>query len=72
MPNELTLICKTCVAVFGVPELSVTVTVTLVRPGEPVGVPLSSPAEVRLKPAGSVPVVTAKLYGLVPPAAASE
>ena len=61
MPKELTLICKVCVAVFGVPELSVTVTVTVVWPVGPVGVPLSSPAEVRVRPAGKVPLVTAKV-----------
>ena len=34
-----------------------------------VGVPDKEPDELRLRPAGSVPEVTAKLYGLLPPLA---
>ena len=36
-----------------------------------VGVPLRTPAEERLRPAGSVPADTDQLYGVVPPVAAS-
>ena len=32
-----------------------------------VGVPDSAPAAVSVRPAGSVPMVTPKLYGAVPP-----
>ena len=36
-----------------------------------VGVPASTPAAVRVMPAGSAPVVTPNLYGAVPPLAVS-
>ena len=48
----------------------VTWTVKLEVPAA-VGVPLSRPAEERLRPAGSVPADTDQVYGVVPPAAAS-
>lgn len=35
------------------------------------GVPLSTPALLRVTPAGSAPTVTAKVYGAVPPVAVS-
>jgi hypothetical protein len=36
-----------------------------------VGVPLKTPAELKLNPAGSVPALTDHVYGVVPPLAAS-
>ena len=36
-----------------------------------VGVPLKTPAALRVNPAGGVPTVTAQLYGGVPPVAAN-
>jgi hypothetical protein len=52
---------------------SVTVTVKFVAPVcTPVGVPLMTPVEeLRLNPAGRLPVVTAHEYGVMPPDAAS-
>ncbi len=47
---------------------SVTVTVKLKLPPA-VGVPLRAPLLARLTPAGRLPLVTAKLYGAVPPLA---
>ena len=52
------------------PFASVAVMVRLVpAPFEAVGVPLSTPAVVNVRPAGSVPLVTVKLCGAVPPVA---
>jgi hypothetical protein len=51
----------------GVAE-SVAVTWKLIVPGA-VGLPEITPAEVIVSPAGSAPIVTAKVYGAVPPTA---
>jgi hypothetical protein len=57
------------VPVIGVPAvLSVAVTVIGNEPAT-VGVPVSAPLGASVRPAGSVPVVTAKVYGAVPPEA---
>ena len=51
---------------------SVTENVSAVALATAVGVPLIVPAEaLRLKPAGRVPLVSAHVYGIVPPLAAS-
>lgn len=53
-------------------ELSITSTVKLEVPGEPVGVPEISPVEVlRVNPAGSDPELSDHEYGVVPPEAPS-
>ena len=54
-----TVTIKLCVA--AVPTLLLAVMVTVVVPPRPVGVPVSTPAPVRLKPTGRVPVVTLKV-----------
>ena len=50
------------------PSASVPVTVTVELPAV-VGVPERTPAELNVKPNGKVPVVTANVYGAVPPLA---
>lgn len=70
----VTAMLSCCVAVSAValPE-SVTLKVTFAVPTpEAVGVPVIAPAEDRLKPAGSVPLLTAYVYGEIPPLAASD
>ena len=52
-------------------ELSVAVTVKLNVPPA-VGVPVRDPLEDKLSPAGSVPAVTAKVCGAVPPVAVMD
>jgi hypothetical protein len=67
-------ILRFAVAVFLVGDsLSVTVTTKLVVPvNVPLGVPEITPvAALRLSPAGKLPVVTAHVYGEVPPVACS-
>jgi hypothetical protein len=59
------------VAVQAVLLLSVTVTVKVDVPIV-VGVPEISPAELNDNPAGKLPVVTANVYGLVPPVATTD
>ena len=56
---SFTVTIKLCVA--AVPTLLLAVMVTVVVPPRPVGVPVSTPAPVRLKPLGRVPVVTLKV-----------
>ena len=58
-------------ALVAVPlALSATCTVKLLVPAA-VGVPLMTPALLKLKPAGSVPELTDQVYGVVPPLAAN-
>ena len=61
---------RVAVCAVGV-ELSVTVTVKEKFPAA-VGVPLKTPAEESVTPAGSAPPVTAHVYGVFPPVAASD
>ena len=59
------------VAVFAGVSPSLTVTVKLVVPTNgPVGVPVIAPFD-KVRPEGSVPVVTDQLYGVAPPVACS-
>jgi hypothetical protein len=51
------------------PTLSVTFTVNVEEPAV-VGVPLSTPAELKVNPAGAVPEEIVHVYGVVPPLAA--
>jgi hypothetical protein len=63
-----TLSVKDADAVFGVGLLSVTVTAKGNAPGV-VGAPDSTPEADKLTPLGNEPLVTEKLYGVVPPLA---
>jgi hypothetical protein len=58
------------VAVPGVDAESVAVMVNVAVPAA-VGVPEKTPAELSMRPLGSVPAVTVQVYGGVPPPAAS-
>src|ERR1700681_3057748 len=62
---------RVCDAVFAGTEESVTVT-PKVDVAAGVGVPLKTPLPTRLRPSGSVPLETTKLYGGVPPEATRE
>ncbi len=57
--------------IFAAVEESVTWKVTELPLPAPVGVPLITPALLKLNPAGRVPAVTVQVYGLVPPDSAS-
>ena len=64
---------RLAVAVFFGVSASVTVTVKFVVPvNVPLGVPEIRPvAGFKVRPAGRLPVVTAQVYGVMPPAACS-
>ena len=57
------------VAVCGLASESVALTVNTLDPAA-VGVPESTPAELKVRPPGKVPVLTLQVYGPVPPVAA--
>jgi hypothetical protein len=67
-PAAITTMLKVLVAVDTGDEASVTWRVNVDVPAV-VGVPLITPAVLRVKPVGSVPVVTDQLYGKTPPLA---
>ncbi len=62
---------KLLVSDSGLPELSVTVTLKVETEDAPVG-PDKTPPPESVSPAGGCPLVTAHVYGRVPPVAANE
>ena len=66
----LIVMLRVAVAILAGVEESVTVTVKLEVPAA-VGVPEITPAPLNVRPAGSVPDVTAQVYGAVPEEAAN-